>query len=473
MQAKRRWVGILLLLSATAQAADLEVTRVENGVSVRHVDGSSTTLHSRDPLKAGDIVITGVASHVSVRLAGGGSLLLGDKAALQLNSSVAPDPPGRATLARLKLVSGALHVDARKSEQGAPADVHLGVGVLQARLYGTEAWAEHSAAGDEICLIAGAAEIDTPGAHQRLDSPGECLRWTAAGAQRLASADAGSLLPRLAATNFSDDYATRYAAQQAIQYGDVRPTLADSGAPAPRSALTPGTIEMHEVAPSAARAASPSPAAPPAAGGWRIVLGAYADHASATRAVRQWQRRKLSADITESQADGRRMFEVRCGHYASRAQAEQALARLRTRAGYEHARVVSLDAAAPLEAIATATSAAPAPAAPATVAAPAPQPLARPAAKSAAPKAPAKTWRISLGSFIDHANAARSVAQWKARDLQADIEPIRLKGHDAYRVLCGHYETRAQAEAALKRLRARSGYEEARVLTVPDALSKR
>ena len=69
--------------------------------------------------------------------------------------------------------------------------------------------------------------------------------------------------------------------------------------------------------------------------------------------------------------------------------------------------------------------------------------------------------------------AARSVAQWKARDLQADIEPIRLKGHDAYRVLCGHYETRAQAEAALKRLRARSGYEEARVLTVPDALSKR
>lgn len=454
MQSKPGWVGILLLLSATAQAADLEVARVENNGNVRHVDGGATALRSRDPLRDGDIVTTGALGHVSIRLAGGGSLVLGEQATLQVNGSVAPDPPARAALARLKLVGGALYVDARKSEQGAPADVRLGVGVLQARLYGTEAWAEHSRAGDEICLISGAAEIDTPGAHQRLDTAGECLRWTTAGgAQRLSAAEAGTLLPRLAATHFSDDFALRYSAQQALKYGDAHPTLAESA----------GAIEMREVMP----ATTPHVAAPAAVEGWRIVLGAYADRASAARAVRQWQQRKLRTDITETQAGGRRIFEVRCGRYASRAQAEQALARLRTRAGYEQARVIAIGGTPGPDTIAAAAPTAP-PAAATDLAAPRP----KPATATAAPS-PAKAWRISLGSFVDHANAARSVAQWRKRGLHADIEPIRLKGRDAYRVLCGHYETREQADAALKRLRARAGYEDARVLTVPDALSKR
>src|SRR3546814_2116570 len=85
---------------------------------------------------------------------------------------------------------------ARKTDQDAPADIHIKLRYLQARFYGTDAWVERSAAGDEICLITGAAEIDTPGAHQRLDAPGECLRWTAAGAQRLSASEAGTLLPR-------------------------------------------------------------------------------------------------------------------------------------------------------------------------------------------------------------------------------------------------------------------------------------
>src|SRR3546814_19689110 len=59
------------------------------------------------------------------------------------------------------------------------------------------------------------------------------------------------------------------------------------------------------------------------------------------------------------------------------------------------------------------------------------------------PSAPAKSgntkpeWRIALGVFSSHANADRSVAQWRARKLHADIEVIRLKGRPAYRVLCG------------------------------------
>lgn len=447
---------MLLLLSASAQAADLEVTRVENAGNVHHVDGSAAPLHSHDPLNAGDIVITGVQSHLSVRLAGGGSLLLGDQATLQLNSSAAPEPPGRATLARLKLINGALHVDARKPDQGAPADVHLGVGVLQARLYGAEAWAEHSTAGDEICLIAGAAEVDTPGAHQRLDSPGECLRWTNTGMTRLSAAEAGSLLPRLASTNFSDDYATRYAAQQVLKSGDARPTLAQSAphtGAAPSTPRAGSTLTVVEGAPIAA----PTPRHAPSQ--WQIVLGTFADRQSAARAVAQWQQRKLSTRIAATNTDGHPVFEVQCGHYANRELAEQALARLRKRPGYERAKVAQ---AATTTAAANSVATAPAAVVP-DIAATAAKPHAR----------TATSWRISLGSFVDHANAQRSVSRWKARGLPTDIEPIRLKGRNAYRVLCGHYDSREQAEAALKRLRRRAGYESARVLTVPDALSKR
>lgn len=451
MQLKHCWIGILLLGSAAAQAADLEVTRVENAVRVNHVDGHSGPLQNRDPLIAGDLVVTGLQSHVSVRFAGGGSLLMGDEARLQVNSSLAPDPPGRATLARLKLIGGAVHVDARKTDQGAPADVHLAVGALQARLYGAEAWAEHSQAGDEICLVSGAAEIDTPGAHQRLDSPGECLRWTRAGAQRLTPAAVGSLLPRLAATNFSDDYATRYAAQQVLKEGQVQPTLAGSAESAAPHDEGAGTIVMTEV--------SPAESSAPQSLEWHIVLGTYADRSGAAHAVKQWQTRKLSTRIAVTKTNSGAAFEVQCGHYARREQAEQALARLRKRPGYEHAHIAQ-------------TSSSPAPslsAAPTHAAT-----VAEVAARSAkAPRAASTSWRISLGSFVDHANAERSVSRWKARGLTADIEPIRLKGRNAYRVLCGHYANREQAEAALNRLRKRAGYEEARVLTIPDALSKR
>src|SRR3546814_271278 len=228
MRMTRGWLSLLMLVSASAQAADLAVTRVESSVFVRHANGDHAALSNRDPLQAGDTVSTGAQGHVSMRLAGGGSLLLGPNVALQIDSTKPPEPPARATLANLILNSGALHVDARKTDQDAPADIHIKLRYLQARFYGTDAWVERSAAGDEICLITGAAEIDTPGAHQRLDAPGECLRWTAAGAQRLSASEAGTLLPRLAATNFSDDYATRYAANQAVQYGADRPTLAQS-----------------------------------------------------------------------------------------------------------------------------------------------------------------------------------------------------------------------------------------------------
>lgn len=347
----RGWMGLLLLASAGAQAADLEVTRVEASVSVLHADGSRGSLSSRDGLSAGDTVSTAPDAHVSMRLAGGGSLLLGSNVSLQITSTKPPEPPGRATLAELSLGNGALHVDARKTDQGAPADIRLQLRYLHARFYGTEAWAERSQAGDEICLIAGAAEIDTPGAHQRLDNPGECLRWTNAGPQRLSAAQAGTLLPRLAATNFSDDYATRYAANKAAQDGASQPTLAQS---ASRSAAmmdnagsTISVVEGRPIAagtPPAPHSAPLRPHTPPgnAAPEWRIALGVFSHRANADRSVAQWRERKLHADIEVISLKGRLAYRLLCGHYANREQAEAALVRLRARPGYSEARALEV-----------------------------------------------------------------------------------------------------------------------------------
>src|SRR3546814_9074035 len=104
------WLSLLMLVSASAQAADLAVTRVESSVFVRHANGDHAALSNRDPLQAGDTVSTGAQGHVSMRLAGGGSLLLGPNVALQIDSTKPPEPPARATLANLILNSGALHV---------------------------------------------------------------------------------------------------------------------------------------------------------------------------------------------------------------------------------------------------------------------------------------------------------------------------------------------------------------------------
>lgn len=529
------WLCGGLLCGAYAHAADapdIEVTRSVDKVFVRHADGSSDGLHTHDALRAGDTVATGPDGRSSFRLAGGGSFVLGGRAALVLDGSQPPDPPGRATLAQLRLGLGSIHVDARKTEHGLPADVRLNLRYLHARLYGTDAWAETSPAGDELCVVSGAAEIETPGAHQRLDTPGSCLRWTAGGMQKLSAAEAGSLLPRLAATSFADDYAVRYAGEQAIKAGEARPTLAQGAAtilstaapptpglpaapaepalqvtdaaapvgsligeaaapdgdaaaasvPEPRSAASAAaSTEALAAAPASmasddrneaqtqgepapagpavsamtvATTAPPPPAAMPSE--WRLSLGDFIDRPNAERAARQWRKRRVETEIAPARLDGRPVFRVLAGHYPTQAQAEQALARLRrTQAGYESAMVLATGApAASPPAIQALARAAPAP-----------------AAKAAAPIIP--TWRISLGSFLDRGNAERSAGQWKQRNLDTEIEPIRLNGRDAYRVLCGRYHNRQQAEDALERLRARPGFEQARVLAVPDALSKR
>lgn len=341
MRAARRWACVGMLACGCATAADLEITRVEHSVVLRGADGGTRAAAVRGAVATGDTLLSGPGAHAGVRLAGGGSLTLGSDARLHLLGSEGPEPPGRAALARLRLESGAIRVDARKQGTDAPADVRLAFRYLQARLYGTEAWAEVSAAGDELCIVSGAAEIDTPDGHRRLDTAGECLRWTASGGQQLRASEVGNLLPRLSRTTFSDDYASRYAAEQARRDGSARPTLAEQAAvAAPPAAAAADTIRVIEVP----RRAADAPAVSAAPARWRIALGTFVNRANAERSAAEWRKRRLQTDIETIELNGRPAYRLLCGRYASREEGEQALARLRERPGYEDARVIAVGA---------------------------------------------------------------------------------------------------------------------------------
>lgn len=505
------WACGLLFLAPAAQAADVLVARIEEAVVIEHANDSSGSLVVREPLGEGDALASSNTGRASLRFTGG-SIVVGGNAALQFESGEIPDIPGRGALVRFRLDAGAVHVDARKQDQIGAADVRLSMRFLKARLLGTDAWAEASIAGDELCVISGAAEIDTPAAHVRLDSPGECLRWTRGGAQRLSAAEAGDLRPRLAAVSFSDDYASRYGGEQARRAGRARPTLAEArqGIAAATLPVAPkppapalGTIDVIEapapvVAARAAEAALPAAQPVPGEAVWRIALGAFIDRANAEHARALWRRRGLQTDIDTVTRAGRNSYRVLTGRYPSRAVAETALSARRKSAGFEKAQVVETGAAstaAPPAVVAADTTdtteslASAAGPAPESSAAPASAPASTPAAApdavdvseappaasrsvvplSAEPAAPARPaaapqWRIALGTFIDAANAERSRALWRQRGVQTEIEATVLSGRSAYRVLTGHYSSRGAADQALAARRKSTGFEKARVI---------
>ncbi|MGH8446890.1 MAG: SPOR domain-containing protein, partial [Solimonas sp.] len=212
---------------------------------------------------------------------------------------------------------------------------------LASRLYGTDAWAEVSASGDELCVLSGAAEVQTPAGHERLDEPGECLRWTAAGGQRLTAAEVGALAPRLTRASFSDDYAMRYAAAQALRDGSAHPSLSDlAPAALPRSAVIAAAPVMPAPvaapaqpslrAPATEKPAAKQPAAARAAAQeWRIVLASFPDADDATRAAKQWRERGYAAEMVPMMGAGKTAYRVLAGHHATQDSANGSVARVR------------------------------------------------------------------------------------------------------------------------------------------------
>ena len=383
----------LLLLTGTAMAAaPLLVRRSEGPVTRIDADGDSTDLIGGAAVGNGERLITGADGHATVQLDGGGMFTIADESTVRIHSTEPPDPPARATLLRMRLALGVMRVDARAADKQPPADIRVNLGTLKLRVFGADVWTQALPSGDEVCLLNGAVEILAPGGSERIDQPGECLRYTASGVQRMSAEDVGALAPRLARTAYGDDFPAHYQAELALNSGKAKPMfdelasarIADAAARAaaasragetgdttlrtaaesmparvlpaepaspPRERLpTEIATELGPVLqtnalivtedPDADTVAIPLP--PPEPAVWRVVLASFPERDKAERLATAWRRDGLDVEVMTTQVGERITHRVLSGRYASREEAAQAATPLRQLAGFREAWVLRM-----------------------------------------------------------------------------------------------------------------------------------
>jgi len=299
--------------SAAAERLPLDAVRIAAPVELRRGE-QVIDLGRGAPLLAGDRIVTAPQGRIALRLAGGGQLRLGGDSALYLHSAEAPEI-GRGGIARLVLERGALRLDARVPSPQLPQDYRLNIGRLHLRVFGSEAWAELTPRGENICLLSGALEIDSDAGAERLDQPGQCVLFGSGGNRLLVQADTGEALPRkLLRTAFAGDIDARFAADRAPATKPVAP------APAAAAAL-----------PEAA-AAAPTPGTAPAAARprWTLVLASFPDAAAAEAAVQRWQARGETPQLRRSETPSGARYRLTQGEFEELGEARAALARLRS-----------------------------------------------------------------------------------------------------------------------------------------------
>lgn len=250
--------------------------------------------------------------------------------------------------------------------------------------------------------------------------------------------------------------------------------------PAPGAALP--TVDTTRDAASGADPGLDSPMMPPttAGGDYAVSFGSYASAADADRVVGALRASQLPGYREEvSGSDGRTLFRVRVGPYASQAEAEAARLRAAHVRDDVGSRVVVLDAgpsgaAAAVAAADTAPAAKPEenPATPEPVAPAAPsppvasRPAAAPAAKPAAEAAPAPAakpatadvgFAVQLGAFSVDAEADKLRERAQAAGFNTFVERVRTDKGTLSRVRVGPVLDRAEADRLKAQVAAKLG----------------
>ncbi len=301
--------------AAPAQPPALAALRVYGEVQ-RERGGEPAVLNEGEAAHSGDRLRTGVVGHVGLQLAPAGNLMLGAESELWVHSLEPGDPPSHAGLARLVLVQGTLRADARAQPPLPPADLRINVGALRLRVFGADAWIGRASDGDEVCVLAGAVELQTPEGPQRLDTPGHCLRAGRGGLQPFDATADGTLAVRLAHTAFPGDPAARI----------------------------PGAAPWRPTPSVAARAADSQPAPSATVGvAWTIVLASLPDASRAEQEARRLRAIAADARVVAAPRDGGSItYRVVSGHYASKAAAAADLRVLRAQHGLARAWIAPL-----------------------------------------------------------------------------------------------------------------------------------
>jgi hypothetical protein len=330
-------LAVFASLAGTALAADdttrtrLDIVRLSGDV-LREQASIARTLEVPEPLSTGDRVHTGSASHVAVQLGRVGLATLGPDSTLRIHSLFPPEPPARMQLSKLVLEQGSLNIDTRAKDAGMPpSDARLNAGVLKLRIFGAAAWISHSDSADEVCLLHGAIEINTPDGPQRLDDPGSCLRADGAGTRLESPRQVGSLASRLQRTAFPADDDLRNEILQRAQ----TPARASSAPTPPAVAVTPQTAAAKPLL-------VPADSVAATGGGWGIVLGSVSDAQRATAEAERFSANGLQARVVAARlGSGGTTYRIVSGQFATKDAADAALPDVRARSGLQGAWIVA------------------------------------------------------------------------------------------------------------------------------------
>lgn len=240
------------------------------------------------------------------------------------------------------------------------------------------------------------------------------------------------------------------------------PTTADDGDTLPTvdtATASAGGDAANEDAADLAEPARMLPATA-AGGGYAVHFGTYASSVDADTVVSRLRGAELPARREDGLVDGRQVWRVRIGPYASRADAEIARIEAAKAGGQSGARVIALDAGAASVAQPAPEKAAaepdeppaqPVAGKPAEKPAAAPKPTAPPAA------APAVGFAVQVGAFGNAAHAGSKRDELRAAGFSAFTETVNTGQGTLTRVLAGPVVSRADADRLKAQIKARLG----------------
>jgi cell division septation protein DedD len=234
------------------------------------------------------------------------------------------------------------------------------------------------------------------------------------------------------------------------------PASAPAAVPDATSASQPLPTGNDTPAVAEALPASPSPSSPPAAamfpaptagGDYAVSFGTYATAGAANAVVAPLRASQLPGYREAANVNGKSVWRVRIGPYASRADAEAARLRAAHVRDDVGARVIALDAPV--------AAAAPKPTT--TVTAPATPAVAKPIAASATRAAADTGFAIQLAAYSKSGDAIALRDKLRAAGFTAFTESVSTDKGSLTRVRVGPVMTRADAEQLRARVKARLG----------------
>ena len=233
--------------------------------------------------------------------------------------------------------------------------------------------------------------------------------------------------------------------------GDALPTVDTANtAPAASTAVPLGDGGATTTTPLPSASTEMFPA-PTAGGDYAVHFGSFSSSAAADQVVGSLRASQLPGYREQGLVDGKPVWRVRIGPYASRADAEAARLRAAHVRDDVGARVITLDAD-----VAKPASAAPAAPEPVeTSKAVAAKPVA--AKQVAAPAAASTGFAVQLAAFSKPADAAALRDRVRAAGFSAFTESVTTDKGTLTRVRVGPVATRAEADALKAQVKARVG----------------